>query len=228
MTDTKTIDITENIHAIHTRMSKSAEQWQRPLNTIQLIAVSKFQPVEKIEPAIKAGQHVFGENRVQEAHEKWITLKAKYPSIELHLIGPLQTNKIHQALDIFDVIETVDRPKLAEMLAKGKASRSHFPECFIQVNVGKEAQKTGILPQESDDFIRYCINDLQLPITGLMCIPPANEPPAPYFALLATIAKRHHLPNLSMGMSSDFESAIACGATHIRVGEAIFGPRHIS
>ena len=190
-----------------------------------LIAVSKRQPVEKIEEALKAGCRVFGENKVQEAHEKWPSLRTRHPQCELHLIGPLQTNKIASALDIFDVIQTVDRKKLAKMLAKEKVKRDFFPECFIQINVGEEEQKSGISLKESDDFIVYCIKELQLPITGLMCIPPKGKPPAPYFTLLATIAKRHNLQKISMGMSSDFEEAIVCGATHVRVGSAIFGER---
>lgn len=212
--------ISDNLKAIHERI-RAASTSHPP----QLIAVSKTQPGDKILAAIHNGQRLFGENRVQEAADKWPALKKAYPDICLHLIGPLQTNKIKQALGLFDVIETVDRPKLAEMLAKEKAKMPAFPECYIQVNIGEEPQKAGIMPLETDGFITYCRQDLSLPITGVMCIPPAEEAPAPYFALLATIAKRHQLKNISMGMSSDFETAIKFGATHVRVGSAIFGER---
>lgn len=206
-------------------MKAAAKQAGRDIRDIQLIAVSKTQNVDKILAAIDAGQRIFAENRVQESLVKWPALKSTHPNISLHLIGPLQTNKIKQALSLFDVIETVDRPKLAEALAKEMKASQPFPECYIQVNIGEEPQKSGILPTESDDFITYCKNELKLPITGLMCIPPADIDPAPYFTRLATQAKKHRLHNISMGMSGDFEAAIAQGATHIRVGQAVFGER---
>lgn len=192
---------------------------------VKIIAVSKTHGQEKIEPLLAAGHRMFGENRVQEAGGKWPTLKEKYPDTELHLIGPLQTNKAREAVQLFDVIQTVDREKLARELKKEFIASGRSPDCFIQVNTGEEKQKAGIAPRQTDDFISLCINELELPIIGLMCIPPVDEDPAPHFALLKTIAERNGIKNLSMGMSSDFELAAAMGATHVRVGSAIFGER---
>lgn len=214
-----------NLSTIRKRIHNSAQSVQRNKNDINLVAVSKTQGSNKILEAIHAGQRLFGENRVQEAERKWPGIKQAYPDVALHLIGPLQTNKIKQALRLFDVIETLDRPKLAEMLAMEMKKSGRFPECYIQVNIGEEPQKAGIMPSDATDFIGYCQNELQLPVTGLMCIPPVDEAPAPYFSLLASMAKHSHLANISMGMSGDFEMAVAHGATHVRIGQAIFGER---
>jgi hypothetical protein len=191
---------------------------------VQLVAVSKFQSSDKILQAIAAGQMVFGENRVQEATEKWPAIKKIFPDIKLHLIGTLQTNKAREAVAVFDVIEIVDRTKLADCLAKEMQKQGKNLPCLIQVNIGREPQKSGIMPEEVDEFIKYCIGK-NLAITGLMCIPPESESPEPYFMQMQNIAKRNDLKILSMGMSGDFESAIKCGATHVRVGTAIFGKR---
>lgn len=193
--------------------------------TVTLVAVSKQQPAAKIMQALDAGQRVFAENRVQEAKEKWPALRSVFPDSELHLIGPLQTNKIREALAIFDVIETVDRPKLAVALAAMMQKEGKFPACYIQVNTGNEPQKSGIPREEADQFIHYCKEELQLPVSGLMCIPPVGEDPAVHFQLLKTLAERHALASLSMGMSDDYPVALRMGATHIRLGRAIFGER---
>lgn len=193
---------------------------------VRLLAVSKFQPVEHIGELLALGHRTFGENRVQEAAEKWPHLRREFPDIALHGIGPLQTNKVKEALQLFDVIEVLDRPKLAESLAHhwGMPGR-RTQALYIQVNTGEEPQKAGILPQEADDFIRWCRGDKQLPVEGLMCIPPADVPPAPHFALLHEIARRHALPERSMGMSGDFATAVQLGSTEVRVGSALFGER---
>lgn len=191
---------------------------------VNLVAVSKTKPAEEITPLLNAGHRLFGENRVQEAVSKWPALKEAYPDATLHLIGPLQTNKIKEAVALFDVIETVDRLKLAEKLADEIAKTGKKLPCFVQVNTGAEDQKAGILPQEADTFIAQC-RDLGLNIVGLMCIPPFDDEPSPHFALLCKIAERNQLEKLSMGMSADFETAIALGATHVRVGTALFGAR---
>ena len=184
-----------------------------------------MQPVEKVEAALAEGQRVFGENRVQEAQGKWPALKARYPDVTLHLIGPLQTNKAADAIALFDVIETVDRPKLARVLAAEMKKQGRVLDCFVQVNTGEEDQKAGVLPSEADAFIEACRDEHGLKVVGLMCIPPADEEPALHFALLREIARRHGLEKLSMGMSGDYETAIEFGATHVRVGTAIFGDR---
>ena len=243
-------NILENFEDIGRRVRNAPTKFHLPsLDKLpQIIAVSKTYPVEKILPLLERGHRVFGENRVQEAKEKWPALREKYSDIELHLIGPLQTNKVKEAVALFDVIQTVDREKLARALAKelslinsgdstspsalssvssrrtvvlsGKQSKKFF----IQVNTGEEEQKAGIAPAQADEFIKYC-HELKLPIIGLMCIPPLGEDPTPHFALLKKIAVRNGLEKLSMGMSGDFELAAAMGATHIRVGSAIFGER---
>lgn len=192
----------------------------------RLLAASKGQGILAIEEAVAAGVEWFGENRVQEAWEKWPELKKRHPNIKLHLIGPLQTNKVREALGLFDVIQTLDREKLAVEIAK--IANSQHPvtsSYFIQVNTGEEPQKAGISPKEADAFIRYCQNELALPVAGLMCIPPAGQPPAPHFALLRDIAQRNGLKELSMGMSGDFETAIRMGASCVRIGTALFGER---
>jgi len=192
---------------------------------VTLVAVSKTQSAERVTAALAAGQRVFGENRVQEAVAKWPALKQAWPQVELHLIGPLQTNKAREAVALFDVIETVDRPKLAQALAAEMTRSGRRPSCYVQVNTGEEPQKAGVLPAAADDFIRLCRADMNLPIVGLMCIPPADEEPSLHFALLAEIGRRHGIDILSMGMSADYEIAIKLGATHVRVGTAIFGDR---
>lgn len=195
---------------------------------VQLVAVSKTYGAPDIRPILDAGQRRFGENRVQEAHEKWPLLRADYLDVELHLIGPLQSNKAAEAVKLFDVIQTVDRPKIAAALAKECKAQEKTLQFYIQVNTGAEPQKAGILPESADAFIATCKREYGLNIVGLMCIPPVTEDPRPHFKLLKTIAERNHLKQLSMGMSSDFEIAIAEGATVVRVGSAIFGARQIT
>lgn len=225
MTSQATIDIIqEALSDIRARITSSAKEWSRDNHDITLIAVSKFQPEEKLVAALEAGQRVFGENRVQEAASKWPKLKETYSDIELHLIGSLQTNKVKQALELFDVIEIIDRPKLVDEIVKQLPKLERKPQFYIQVNVGEEEQKDGVLPEEFESLWQYC-QKKGLPISGLMCIPPFDEAPAPYFALLNKLAANHGIKHLSMGMSSDFETAISLGATHVRVGTAIFGER---
>jgi pyridoxal phosphate enzyme (YggS family) len=197
----------------------------QPASSTTLVAVTKTHGPERILPVLEAGQRVFGENRVQEAKAKWPDLRARFPGIELHLIGPLQSNKTREALETFDVIETLDRPKLAHALRAEIDKFGRAPALFIQVNTGEEPQKAGVAPQDTAAFIHLAREELELPVQGLMCIPPADENPAPHFALLAKIAKAEGLQLLSMGMSDDFETAIRFGATHVRVGSAIFGAR---
>lgn len=212
--------IANNLAELRAHIHRAARGAGRDPSQITLIAVSKTQDEAAIEEAIAAGQKDFAENRVQEAQSKWPVLKARYPDVKLHLIGPLQTNKLDDALALFDVIHTLDRPRLAEKLAQ----YATLPPLFVQVNTGEESQKSGIPPREADDFIASCRTRSLAPV-GLMCIPPLHEEPSLHFALLAQIAKRNDLVQLSMGMSGDFETAIALGATHIRVGTAIFGTR---
>ncbi len=219
------MDITENLKRIAGQIAEAAESVGRDTAEVKLVAVSKRHPQARIEVALEAGHRVFGENRVQEAQEKYEALKPRYPDLELHLVGPLQTNKAKDAVAFFDVIESLDRPKLAEALAKAMKQTGRTPKLFIEVNTGEEEQKAGVLPDKADAFIRSCRDEMGLPVVGLMCIPPANEEPAPHFALLSKIAQRNNLPELSMGMSGDFETAVKLGATYVRVGEAIFGPR---
>ena len=192
---------------------------------VALIAVSKTKSADEIQPLIEAGQRLFGENRVQEAAGKWPALKAAHEGIELHLIGPLQTNKVAQALALFDVIHTLDRPRVAGALIAARDNGVALPDLFVQVNIGAEPQKAGVMPDEADGFIEQCLNEWHLPVVGLMCIPPTDEMPAPYFDRLAALAAAHGLAQLSMGMSGDFEEAIAQGASHVRVGSALFGAR---
>jgi len=192
-----------------------------------LVAVSKRQPEDRIDAALAAGHRVFGENRVQEAQQRWSDRRDTIPDLTLHLIGPLQTNKVAEAVALFDVIEIVDRPKLARALAREMAGQDRRLPCYIQVNTGEEPQKSGIMPMEADDFITFCRDECGLMIEGLMCIPPQDEEPAMHFALLRTIAARNGLSGLSMGMSGDFEEAVGFGATSVRVGSAIFGARDV-
>ena len=197
----------------------------RPAGSVTLLAVSKTYDAEAIEPVIAAGQRAFGENRVQEAIAKWPPLRERYPGLELHLIGPLQSNKARDAIALFDAIHAVDRPSLCAALAKEIQKQGRTPMMFVQVNTGAEPQKAGILPERADAFIAECRLSYDLVISGLMCIPPVDEAPAPHFALTAKIARRNGLKLLSMGMSADFAIAIRFGATHVRVGTAIFGRR---
>ena len=196
-----------------------------PASSVTLIAVSKTHGPERIRPLIDAGQRVFGENRVQEARAKWPALKEEVPDLALHLIGPLQSNKVRDALELFGTIHSLDRPKLARALAAEMEKTGRRPTLFIQVNTGEEPQKAGIAPGEAPGFIALCRDELKLPVDGLMCIPPFDENPAPHFALLAKLARENGLSQLSMGMSADFETAIKFGATHVRVGTALFGAR---
>lgn len=209
---------------IRTRIATAARNAGRSPDDITLIAVSKKQPDERVEAVLKEGHRVFGENRVQEAAAKWPGFRERYEGIELHIIGPLQTNKARQAMELSQAIHSLDRPKLANTLARLAQETGACPDLFIQVNTGAEPQKAGILPGDTDAFIATC-RGLDLPVRGLMCIPPVDEEPALHFALLAKIAGRNGLDGLSMGMSGDFESAVALGATHVRVGSAIFGAR---
>jgi hypothetical protein len=209
---------------IKTRISSAEKAAGRAAGSVCLIAVSKVQPNERVDAVLRQGQRCFGENKVQEAAGKWPAFREQYEDIDLHLIGPLQTNKARQAMELCDAIHSLDRPKLARTLARLAQERGTCPRLFIQVNTGEEPQKAGILPAEADGFISDC-KGLDLPIVGLMCIPPSTEEPALHFALLAKIAARNGLDGLSMGMSADFETAIALGATHVRVGSAIFGER---
>ena len=214
--------------AIRDEIAAAEHQAERPAGAVTLVAVSKTQPVEAVQAALACGQRVFGENRVQEAAAKFPALRADWPDLRLHLIGPLQTNKLRQAIGLFDVIETVDRESLAAALAAERARGVALPELLIQVNTGEEPQKAGILPQDADGFIERCRIVHGLTIAGLMCIPPVDQRPGPHFALLADLAARHGLKILSMGMSGDFATGIRFGATHVRIGTALFGHRLIS
>ena len=209
---------------IKARLTETATLHGRDPDDIHLIAVSKVQPLERVEAVLQQGHRVFGENRVQEAQGKWPDFKSRFDGIELHLIGPLQTNKARAAMELFDVIHTVDRPKLTRTIARIAEETGTCPDIFVQVNTGDEDQKAGVSPDEVDALVAEC-RSLNLPLKGLMCIPPVNEAPSLHFALLAKIAARNDLTGLSMGMSSDFDEAIAQGATHVRVGSAIFGAR---
>ena len=206
------------------RMRAEEARGGRMRGSVRLVAVSKMQPIRRIEEALDQGHRTFGENRVQEAAEKWPALRERYPDVRLHLVGPLQANKARQAMRLFDVIESLDRPRLARTLSRLKGELGSCPDLHVQVNTGEERQKAGVAPSEADSFIGEC-RSLGLPVIGLMCIPPANEEPSPHFALLAKIAARNGLNGLSMGMSADFETAIAFGATSVRVGSAVFGAR---
>ena len=211
--------------AINERIARAHDRFGPPAENVTLVAVSKTFPAEAIEPFLAAGQRVFGENRVQEAKDKWPSLRARFPDVELHLIGPLQTNKAREAVALFDVIETVDREKLASMLAAEMQRAGRLLPCFVQVNIGLEAQKAGVAPDQAVAFVQRCRTEHELDIVGLMCIPPDGVPPGPYFAQMAELARAADVAQLSMGMSGDFEVGIAMGATHVRVGSALFGHR---
>ena len=211
--------------AILDRIAQAAKAAGRPADSVTLIAVSKLQPDDRVEAMLATGQRVFGENRVQEAQARWGERRARFADLRLRLIGPLQSNKASDAVALFDAIESLDRPKLAAALADAAQKRGRIPEILVQVNTGEESQKSGVPPLEADAFIKAARETYGLPVTGLMCIPPADEEPTMHFALLAKIAARNGLAQLSMGMSDDFETAIRFGATHVRVGSALFGAR---
>ena len=212
---------------IESKIKKAEKSSGRAIGSTQLIAVSKVQPNERVLNVLKQGHQIFGENKVQETQGKWPDFRENFSNVKVHLIGPLQSNKVKQAIELFDAIHTLDRLKLAQKLSNEIQSQGKAPEMFIQINTGEEEQKSGISPKDADQFIADCLS-LDLPIKGLMVIPPINEEPSLHFGLLRKIAHRNGLEGLSMGMSSDFESAIAMGATHIRVGSAIFGKRDYS
>jgi hypothetical protein len=216
---------TTGLEHVRADIARACKDACRDPAEVTLVAVSKTFDPEQIEPAIAAGQRVFGENRVQEAKAKWPPLKAKHPGIALHLIGPLQSNKAREAVALFDAIHSVDRPSLCEALAKEITKQGRSPLLFVEINTGAEAQKAGVLPQDADAFLGQCRDKYGLTVSGLMCIPPLEEAPGPHFALTAKIARRNGLKLLSMGMSADFATAIQLGATHVRVGSAIFGER---
>ncbi|NVK33564.1 MAG: YggS family pyridoxal phosphate-dependent enzyme [Rhodobacteraceae bacterium] len=216
---------TDRLNQVRDDISAALREHGRGQTDADLVAVSKTFPVEDIRPVLDAGQRIFGENRVQEAMAKWPLLREDYQDIELHLIGPLQSNKSKEAVATFDVIHTIDREKIAKALKSEMDKQDRQLPCFIQVNTGDEPQKAGIAATEVDAFLSFCREDVGLDIIGLMCIPPVDEAPGPHFALLEKIAKRNGLEKLSMGMSSDYETAISFGATHVRVGSAIFGHR---
>jgi pyridoxal phosphate enzyme (YggS family) len=218
-------DIVANLARIRERIAEATARANRPDGSVQLVAVSKTHPAEAVAAALAAGQTTFGENRVQEAQAKFPALRPSHPMLRLHIIGALQTNKARDAVRLADVIESLDRPKLAAALAEAMVKEDRRPGLLVQVNTGDESQKAGVSRAEADGFIRACREQHGLPVEGLMCIPPVEADPRPHFLYLAELAARHGLPILSMGMSADFETAIACGATHVRVGSAIFGAR---
>jgi PLP dependent protein len=217
--------VADHLAALRSRIAAACGAAMRDLDGVTLVAVAKTHPAAAVAAALAAGQRIFGENRVQEAQAKYPALRARHPDLRLHLIGPLQTNKVKEAVALCDVIETVDRPRLAEALAKEMARQNRVLDCFIEVNIANEPQKAGIAPDAAAAFIAECRTRWKLQLQGLMCIPPETRDPVPYFIQLAELARRNGLKGLSMGMSADFEAAIACGATHIRVGTAIFGAR---
>jgi hypothetical protein len=217
--------VSANLAAVKAKIAQAASDADRNPEDVTLIAVSKVQPRDRVEAALLAGHRVFGENRVQEAEERWPPFKERFPDVQLHLIGPLQTNKARAAVQLFDTIHTVDRPRLAATLARLFDETGRRLPCYIEINTGSEPQKAGVLPEDADAFIKSCREEYQLPVVGLMCIPPAADVPAPHFAFLADIAKRNGLTRLSMGMSADYEAAVQLGATDVRVGSSIFGER---
>ncbi len=217
--------IADQLQFVQAQINKAALEAGQEQAKAQLVAVSKTRPVEDVVAAFSAGQKVFGENRVQEAVQKFTDLKSKHADLELHLIGPLQSNKVKEAVRLFDVVQTVDRPKIAAALAKEMQAQQRFPQLFVQVNVGEEPQKAGVLPNELADFLALCREEHGLPIHGLMCIPPFDEEPSPFFLMLKQLAGQNNVPLLSMGMSADFETAVQFGADYVRVGTAIFGAR---
>jgi pyridoxal phosphate enzyme (YggS family) len=218
-------DAVKRLAAVRSDIATAAADCERPVEDVTLVAVSKTMEADIIRPVLAAGQRVFGENRVQEAKAKWPALRMRWPDLELHLIGPLQSNKAAEAVQLFDAIHTVDRPKIAEAIGREMKRQAKPLKLYVQVNTGRELQKAGIDPDEADAFLAQCKAEYGLEISGLMCIPPVDQDPKPHFDLLAEIAKRNGITKLSMGMSGDYPVAIACGATHVRVGSAIFGSR---
>lgn len=221
-------DIVANLNLVKAKIAEAEQEAGRAQGTVTLVAVSKTFDADAIRPVLDAGQRVFGENRVQEAQSKWPQLRETYAGIELHLIGPLQSNKAAVAVTLFDVIETIDRERIAAAIAKEIKKQNRAPKLYVQVNTGLEPQKAGIAPQEAAAFVEHCRNHHELQIEGLMCIPPADENPGPHFALLEKLAREAGVEKLSMGMSGDFETAIGFGATSVRVGSSIFGGRDYS
>jgi len=219
-------EIKNNIAIVRSKISVAAIDSRRSAENVTLIGVSKEQPDDRINAALEAGLRTFGENRVQEASTRWTQRRKNFSDLELHLIGPLQTNKARLAVRLFDVIHTVDRPRLAEVLGRVMVEEGKNCALYVQVNTGEEKQKSGISPTETPAFVSACIDKFGLNIVGLMCIPPANDPPGPHFAFLKQMADKLNLPNVSMGMSADYPEAVELGATHIRVGSAIFGARN--
>lgn len=215
----------DRLSDVKNEIAAAAKAANRDPESVQLVAVSKTFNADAIRPVIGAGQRIFGENRVQEAERKWPPLRAVYPDVRLHLIGPLQSNKAKEAVAFFDAIHTIDREKIARAVAAEMTKQNRTLELFVQVNTGEEPQKAGVMPRDASTFVALCRDELKLPISGLMCIPPVDEEPAVHFAFLAKLARELRLTGLSMGMSSDFESAVAFGATYVRVGSAIFGDR---
>jgi len=224
MSETETA-IAGHLQAIKERIAAAARSAGRDPESVRLLAVTKTFGAEAILPVLEAGHRLFGENRVQEAKSKWPGLKTRFPDLELHLVGPLQSNKARDAVELFDAIHTIDRPKIAKAIAEEQARQGKRLKLFVEVNTGEEPQKAGVLPREAAAFVRQCRDDLGLDVSGLMCIPPLDEEPAVHFAFLRTLAREIGVRELSMGMSADFETAIAFGATYVRVGSAIFGER---
>jgi hypothetical protein len=223
--DGRAADPAIGLETVRRAIAAACARVNRDPGSVTLVAASKTVPHDVVERAIEAGQRAFGENRLQEARAKWPALQARFPDVELHLIGPLQTNKVREALSLVDAIHTVDRPGLCAVLARHLAGQARRPRLFVQVNTGAEPQKAGVLPADADGFLTACRETYGLDIVGLTCIPPVDQPPAPHFVLLTEIAARNGLKLLSMGMSADFALAIELGATHVRVGSAIFGSR---
>ena len=221
------MSIRDNLDGVLNAIRQACRQAERPADAVSLVAVTKTWSPAAIRPALEAGHRLFGENRVQEAQGKWPELKAVFPDIRLHMIGHLQSNKAADAVGLFDAIETVDRPKLAAAIAREQARQDRRIDCYVQVNTGEEPQKSGVAPGETAAFVRHC-RDLGLSVAGLMCLPPVDQEPTPHFALMAKLARAQALPCLSMGMSADYAAAIEQGATHVRIGTAIFGPRAAS
>lgn len=220
-------EVCANLKIVKENIEKAAYASNRSPDDITLVAVSKTHSSEVIRVVLNEGHKAFGESRIQESTDKWTELKANHSDVKLHFIGSIQTNKIRKMVEFFDVIHSIDRLKLVEFLSREMENSERFPECIIQVNTGEEVQKSGVLPHEADSFIDICMSKFNLPVTGVMCVPPVDSDPKPHFDLLREIAKRHCLPVISMGMSRDYETAIQCGATHVRVGSSIFGRRKI-
>ena len=221
----ETVDVPSNLAAVQENIAAACRAANRTPDDLTLVAISKVHGPDRIRPALLTGHRTFGENRVQEAEGKWPALREEFPDLTLHLVGPLQSNKVARAVQLFDVIESIDRKRIADRVAHEIREQNKTMECFIQVNTGEEPQKASIPPTETAQFVDYCRNELALPVVGLMCIPPVDDEPSLHFSLLRELAGTTGLAKLSMGMSADYETAIACGATHVRVGTAIFGGR---